>query len=91
MTAGHFVFIPRGTVFALRVDSETMRTLIWHTPGGLIESCVPMLGGAAVPEGEEREQLPEGLKPPGGDMEMFAAKSRALGIKFCAVADPLKV
>ena len=91
VSAGHFVFIPRGTVFALRVDSETMRTLMWHTPGGLIEACAPMLGGLAAPEGNRREEMPADLKPPLGDVELFVAKSMTMGIRFCAVADPLKV
>jgi mannose-6-phosphate isomerase-like protein (cupin superfamily) len=34
---GDFAFIPRNSVFVVRVDSETARALIWHTPSGIIE------------------------------------------------------
>jgi mannose-6-phosphate isomerase-like protein (cupin superfamily) len=92
---GAFVFVPRGTVFGLRVDGkegEKMRALVWHTPGGIIEGCLTLMGGVAAGEGEEeREKVPQGLRGPQVDPMVFMGRAKEMGIRILAVGDPLKV
>jgi hypothetical protein len=64
---GDFAFIPRNTLFAVRVDSETARALIWHTPSGIIEGALSMVG--AVPA-EDRTKRPANLERPPMDPEL---------------------
>jgi mannose-6-phosphate isomerase-like protein (cupin superfamily) len=87
LEAGDFVCIPRGTVFSVRADSDGLSMLVWHTPSGLIEGCVPLFG--AVPAGV-RSRPPSDLKKPDVDPVMMIAHGRALGLRFLAVGDPLK-
>jgi mannose-6-phosphate isomerase-like protein (cupin superfamily) len=92
---GAFVFVPRGTVFGLRVDGkegEKMRALVWHTPGGIIEGCLTLMGGVAAGEGEgEREKVPQDLRGPQVDPMVFMGRAKEMGIRILAVGDPLKV
>ena len=85
--SGDFVFIPRGTVFALRVDSENTRALVWHTPSGIIEGCRPLMGGRPA---EDRTEPPADLEGPDVDPGVFMARAKELGIRILAVTDPLK-
>lgn len=90
-TNGDFVFIPRGTVFALRVDSQSMRALVWHTPSGIIEGTLPIMMTGGQSAGQKRSlPPPEDLKRPQVDLATFVAQARALGINLLAVKDPLK-
>jgi mannose-6-phosphate isomerase-like protein (cupin superfamily) len=84
---GDFVFIPRGTIFGLRVDSAQMRALLWHTPSGIIEGALPLLGGKLA---KDRTSPPADLERPSVDPEVFMAHARALQIRILAVSDPLK-
>ena len=85
---GDFVFVPRGTVFALWIDSKDgMRSLIWHNPSGIIESSLPLLGGK---EAIDRTKPPDNIERPKLDMDVFMGLARATAIRILAVPDPLK-
>jgi mannose-6-phosphate isomerase-like protein (cupin superfamily) len=84
-----FVYIPQGTVFALRADSEDemLRLLVIHTPSGIIEGSLSFLG--AIPA-EDRTKPPQDLVNPGRSLEEAMAYLKSLGIDILAVADPLE-
>lgn len=90
VSKGDFVFIPRGTVFAVRSDSEDemFRVLMIHTPSGIIEGSLGML---PCVEAEDRSKPPPdlGSKRPEIDPVVAMARLRGLGIDILAVADPL--
>ena len=84
---GDFVFIPRETVFGLRIDSDKVRALIWHTPSGIIEGALPFLGGVPA---ENRTSPPTDLERPSMDLQKFMEHARSLQIHVLAIPDPLK-
>lgn len=79
------VFIPRGTVQGLRVDSPTMLLLDLHTPAGF-EKILPVLA----------EKAAEHALPPKGFQEKHVEKfvrenlMKEVGLRSLAVGDPLK-
>ena len=86
-----FVFIPRGTVFGLRIDSESWRAVGWHTPSGIIEGTLPLMLTGGLEAGKHRSlPPPERLSRPQVDPTTFVAQARALDINLLAVEDPLK-
>jgi len=91
---GSFIYIPRGTVLASRVTSETARTLIIHTAPGY-ERVVRAAGTAVSepglpPAGWRQEGLsPEGLKEIQADISDSGPSSFQAASKFSSVCEPV--
>lgn len=93
---GDFVFIPAGTVFGLRVDSdEWFHAIAIHTPAGIIESSLDMISHIKVDgNAVKRDTIPtdgdfEAAQPELDPAEAMA-KMQEIGLSSIAVADPLK-
>lgn len=93
---GDFIFIPAGTVFGLRIDSdEWFHAIAIHTPAGIIEGSLDMISHIKV-DGDKvtRNTVPseaqfEAARPELDPAEAMA-KMQEMGISSIAVADPLK-
>ncbi len=86
-TAGKnaLVFVPKGTVHAFRINSETARLLNLYTPAGF-ERCVAMLGSPT-----QSKTLP----PPGWTQKEVPGDQRTrlfadIGMRPVAVPDPFR-
>ena len=82
-TKGALVFIPRGKVHGLRVDSETTRFLNLHTPGGMDRLLTAL--------GEPAKQLslpPADFKPKVVERATKFMFETEIGLKYIAVGSP---
>lgn len=93
---GDFVFIPAGTVFGLRVDSEDwFHAIAIHTPAGIIEGSLDMIPNLKI-DGSKvvRDKVPsedefEAARPELDPADAMA-RMQEIGLSSIAVADPLK-
>ena len=84
VSAGAFVFIPRGTVHSFRMDNGTARLLSFYMPGGF-ERTVMVLGHPA----DTRTLPPKGL-PMREDQDRAMALLERVGMHPVAIPDFLR-
>ena len=82
--AGSLIAVPKGTVHAFRVDSETTRLLNWYSPAGF-ERTILELAEPAL----ERKLPPKG-RPLMADPQTVMALFREVGMHISDAPNPLQ-
>ena len=83
-TSGDFIWIPRGTEHAFRVDSPTATLLNTYTPAGFEQTIIQ--GGVPA----EHRELPPANLPPNLPMPEMLALMKSVGMEVLDKPDPLR-